>query len=59
MKRTYDSTVAIMAATIYASWTVGIPGDDYPEEWQGWAVAKARAIAAEVERTEPREEGGS
>jgi hypothetical protein len=48
----YDTTVAIMAATLYGQ--LRLDGTKYgPEDRTRLAVARARAIVAEVQRTEP------
>ena len=54
--RTYDSTVARIAGNILS----GLRPHGYPfnldEEMVQWSVALARAVVAEVERTEPKPE---
>ena len=54
MKHNYDSTVAriagnIASGTAQTAWESG----RYPDVIAEWCVAIARAIVAEVERTEP------
>lgn len=53
-----ESTIAIIAGSIYAEWMSRDPGDDVSRRgmWRLWAVEHARAIAAEVQRTRPTED---
>ena len=60
-KRKYDSTVARIAGNILSGFRPDytLDRDDKVEQQRvmaQWAVAMARAIVAEVERTEPIEE---
>lgn len=53
-KRAYDSTVARIAGNLLS----GLVARKALEgEYEEWAVRVARAIVAEVQRTEPGEEG--
>jgi hypothetical protein len=51
----YDTTVAMMAALIYAAWARDSvsPRPETHEVWTRKAIEAARAIVAEVQRTEP------
>lgn len=54
-KRSYDSTVARIAGNIASAWPTSINSDsDTLNAFARKAVELARAIIAEVERTEPR-----
>ena len=54
-KRKYDSTVARIAGNILSGMTRCDEADD--QRAAAWAVRVARTIVAEVQRTEPVEEG--
>lgn len=55
-KLDYDTTVAIMAAAIYAAWADSPSASDCSKAvWRTNAILEARAIVAEVKRTQPTE----